>query len=201
MKNDNEIKRRVTDTARELFSAYGYSKVSMDDLAAKLGMSKKTFYNHFSSKEDLLLNVVIQFEKEVETELQNILKEHLIFEEKAHKILSYAGTKVSSINPYFLEDIRRNAPEVWSQIQQIKTNTIFELGSELLKEGIKKGFIKKDINKTLTIMLYASAIETILTPDFTKQIPGSLMKDMPYSPKAVFEGLVDIIFKGILTKK
>jgi hypothetical protein len=40
-------------------------------------------------------------------------------------------------------------------------------------------------------------VETILAQDFTRQIPQTMLKEMPFSSPAVFDGLIDIIFKGI----
>jgi len=191
------MKNKIIDVARKEFSTYGYSKISMSDLATKLSISKKTFYQYFESKEALLLATVNDFVKELKDGLFIFMKEEVDFPIKAKKVLSYAGTKISSINSFFLEDIRENAPQVWQVIQQVKVDIVFKLGTELMDEGIKVGVIRKDINKILVVMLYASAVETIITHDFTRQIPQAMLKEMPYSSAAIFDGLIDIIFKGI----
>ncbi len=191
------MKNKIIDVARKEFSTYGYSKISMSDLATKLSISKKTFYQYFESKEALLLATVNDFVKELKDGLFIFMKEEVDFPIKAKKVLSYAGTKISSINSFFLEDIRENAPQVWQVIQQVKVDIVFKLGTELMDEGIKVGVIRKDINKILVVMLYASAVETIIAHDFTRQIPQAMLKEMPYSSAAIFDGLIDIIFKGI----
>jgi AcrR family transcriptional regulator len=191
------MKNTIIEVARKEFSAYGYSKISMSDLAGKLGISKKTFYRHFENKEALLLETVNAFVREFKDELSKLMKSEADFSMKAKKVLSHAGTRISGINPFFLEDIRNNAPAVWHVIQQMKVDIVFKLGTELLDEGIKNGIIRKDINKTLVIMLYAGAVETIMTPDFNRQIPAHFLREMPYNSTAVFDGLIDVIFNGI----
>ena len=47
-------KDQVIEAARELFHQFGFKKVSMDEIAAKAGVTKKTIYMYFSSKEELL---------------------------------------------------------------------------------------------------------------------------------------------------
>lgn len=193
-----EIKKKIIETARERFSSFGYTNTSLDELAIELSISKKTFYKHFVNKEAILMRVVEEFENEVKSRIKEMLNGEGDLRSKTHQILSYAGLKVSSINPYLIEDVKINAPKVWNKIQTIKSEIIFQLGNTLLKEGIKSGLVRKTVNKTLAIMLYASAMETIMTPNFTRQIPEEMLKDLPYAPNDVFNGLVDIIFNGIL---
>ena len=54
-KGDEIMKKdQVIEAARELFHQFGFKKVSMDEIAAKAGVTKKTIYMYFSSKEELL---------------------------------------------------------------------------------------------------------------------------------------------------
>ncbi|MFM7339105.1 MAG: TetR/AcrR family transcriptional regulator, partial [Bacteroidota bacterium] len=55
---DESVKDRLLTTAMQEFMQYGFSRISMDDLAVKLGMSKKTLYKHFPSKEELVRGVL-----------------------------------------------------------------------------------------------------------------------------------------------
>jgi AcrR family transcriptional regulator len=58
---DSETRQRILSTAQQIFLKTGFSKVTMDELANELGMSKKTLYKHFSSKEDLLKVIMTEF--------------------------------------------------------------------------------------------------------------------------------------------
>ncbi len=197
--NKIDNKKRVINLATELFTAYGYSKISMDDLANKLGMSKKTLYNYFDSKEKLLNEIVEDYMQDIISNEDIILNDNSIsYPDKVAKIFTLVATKLSAINPYFIEDISKNAPTVWNTIQQYKSEAAFRRFSKLLDEGVKNGFIKKEINKTIAVVLYASAIETIFNPAFTRQIPKEMAQDLPYSASAIFEGVVKIIFEGII---
>lgn len=196
-----DLKERIIQTAREMFATYTYSKVSMDEIASKLGMSKKTLYNYFSGKEAILNESILHFYSETKEGLDKIMqREEFPLAERTKEIFSYVGTKISSINPYLIEDLQKNAPAVWNKIQQIKTELVFELFESLMDEGVSKGYIKKDTNPTLAVILYASAIDTIINPGFTRQIPQKMTKALPYTNAAVFEGLIEIIFRGILNE-
>ena len=184
--------------AGNLFFTSGYSKVLMADLARNLGMSKKTLYQYFTSKQELLDQVILKYQAEIQQGVENILRdEEVDFLSKTRNIFSYIGTKIHAISPFFVEDIKHNSPQSWKLLQDYAASAYLRF-STLLDEGVRKGYIRKDANRSLAVLLYASSLETILNPDFTKQVPRELIKELPYTPAAVFEGLVKIIFNGIL---
>ena len=58
MEEKHEVKGRIQEKAEELFMQYGIRSVSMDDIAAQLGMSKKTLYHYVNDKDKLVDDVV-----------------------------------------------------------------------------------------------------------------------------------------------
>jgi AcrR family transcriptional regulator len=58
MSEELEIKKRIMHAAGQKFIQYGFSKVTMEEIAEELGMSKKTLYQHFESKNELLKDLV-----------------------------------------------------------------------------------------------------------------------------------------------
>lgn len=198
---DLEIKNRILQLAKEQFLSFGFSKVSMNDLSSNLGMSKKTLYNYFSSKEEILYGAFKSFKVEMSSKIDNIINSgEITFTGKIKLIFTEVGSHLSTITPYFLNDIKKNAPKVWNSVQEYKQEAAYKRFSKLLDDGIKHGSIRKDINKTLVIMLYLSAIETMLNSDFVKQIPSEFKNELPYSSFDVFKGIVSILFDGILIK-
>ncbi|MFD2515477.1 TetR/AcrR family transcriptional regulator [Pontibacter locisalis] len=201
MKPDIDPKERIVREARKLFFAHGYSKVLMANIAKGLGMSKKTLYLYFEGKEELLNIVIEQYQNEVQGGVEMIIKnEALNFPEKVSQVFQYVATKLHAINPVLVKDIKENSPRSWQMIQAYKAEAAFLRFNSLLDEGLQKGFVRKEVNRPLAVLLYASALETILNPDFTRQMPRVLIDEMPATPDSVFDGLVGIIFNGVLTK-
>lgn len=193
---------RIIAEAKEMFFKHGYSKVLMADLAKNLGMSKKTLYQYFKGKEELLNVIIMQHGHDIQLEVERILKSDAIeFPEKIKLIFSYVGTKLHYINPGFVQDIKKNAPSSWQHLQKHKADAAFLRFNSLLDEGMRKGYIRSDTNRTMAVLLYASALDTILNPNFTQQVPPELMQELPQTPAAVFDGLVRIIFNGIISPK
>ena len=199
METTDTPRSRIIEAAKDMFFTQGYSKVLMSDLARHLGMSKKTLYQYFSGKEELLNVIIRQYGQEIQQEVERLLTDdNLPFPEKASRIFSLVGTKLHYINPEFVLDIKKHAPSAWQHLQKHKTEAAFLRFNTLLDEGFRKGYIREHVNRTMAVLLYASALETILNPDFTEQVPQKLMQELPKAPGEVFEGLVHIIFNGIL---
>lgn len=199
METAESPQHRIIAEAKTLFFTHGYSRVLMSDLARRLGMSKKTLYQYFTGKEELLCVIIRRYSQEIQQEVEKTLRNNeLPFPEKVGRIFSYVGTRLHSINPDFVQDIKKNAPIAWQLLQQHKADAAFLRFSTLLDEGYRKGYIREKVNRTMAVLLYASALETILNPDFTRQVPQEMMQELPQTPGEVFEGLVEVIFKGIL---
>ncbi|MCX2741788.1 TetR/AcrR family transcriptional regulator [Pontibacter anaerobius] len=199
METPDNPRDRIIAEAKDLFFTHGYSKVLMADLAKRLGMSKKTLYQYFSGKEELLNVIIRKHAQDIQQEVESTLADNsLPFPDKTRRIFGFVGTKLHDINPEFVLDIKKNAPSAWQLLQKHKADAAFLRFNALLNEGYKKGYIRENVNRTMAVLLYASALETILNPDFTEQVPQGLMQELPKTPREVFDGLVKIIFKGIL---
>lgn len=174
----------------------------MAQLAKELGMSKKTLYQYFDGKEDVLKAVMKEYLAESTRKVERILQDReLDFKDKISQIFSYVGTRLSAVNGQFIADIKKNAPSSWQLLQNYKVEAAFLRFNALLEEGVQKGHVRKDINRPLAVVLYASALETIFNPDFTKQVPDELTRQMPEGSAQVFDGLVRVIFEGVLQEK
>jgi AcrR family transcriptional regulator len=195
-------RQAILQLARQLFFEKSYSKVLMADLARQLGMSKKTLYLYFDGKEDLLKAVIKEYLAEGRLEIEQILGDtRLDFEEKASRYFSYVGSRLLAVNRQLMTDIRKHAPGSWQLLHDYKIEAAYMRFNALLEEGMAKGAVRQDINRSLAVILYASALETIFNPDYTRQLPEQLTAAIPDNASEAFDGLVRIIFEGILHTK
>lgn len=200
MNNRLDRKKIILDGARELFYEHGFSQVSMDELARHLGMSKKTLYNYFDSKEVLLHTIVVDLKNDLSAGVDKLLMDDTLdFPDKIHQIFAFVGTKLSAFSQNFIIDLKRSSPQIWAMVEDYRREAAFLRFNRLLDQGMARGFVRKDVNKTLAVMLYAAAIETILNPEFRKLVPEQMESEIPGKPAEVFDGLVSIILNGALT--
>ncbi|GAB3196437.1 AcrR family transcriptional regulator [Pontibacter aydingkolensis] len=197
-----KTKEQIVVKARKLFFERGYVSVLMADIAREMGMSKKTLYQYFSGKEELVQEVIKSYQQEMQSKVEELINDDSIaFPDKASRIFKYVATRLHGLNPQFIEDIKQNSPSSWKLVQDYKTDAAYLRFNTLLKEGVQLGYVRDDVNRSLAVMLYASALDTIVNPDFMRQIPHQLTNEIPYTPDAVFDGLINIIFNGVLNGK
>ena len=196
-----KVKKRILDKVRDLFFKRGFSRVTMDELASELGISKKTLYNHFSGKAEMLELVVQDLKLEVTNGVDRImLQEELDFKEKLVSILSFTGKVLGDLEPEFLIDLKKSNPEVSKELEDYKREAAFNRFNFLLDEGIKKGYVKPDVNKSMAVLVYASLIEMAMNPEYISQLPEDLKRDVPFSTTEIFKGMVLVMLQGILNE-
>lgn len=192
-------KDKIITTAGNLFFEKGYLNVLMADIAREAGMSKKTLYQYFTGKEELVQEVIKAYQAEMQHTVEQLIKDSSVsFPEKASRIFKFVANRLQRINPEFIEDIKLNSPKSWKLVQDYKTDAAYLRFNMLLEEGAQLGYIRQDINRPLAVVLYANALETIVNPAFLKEVPCQLANELPYTPDAMLDGLVKIIFEGIL---
>ena len=103
---DIETKAKILATAEEMFMRHGYSRVTMEEIASTLGMSKKTLYKFFSNKKEVLRELVSVRQSETMDHIERIwMSEELDFVGKFRSTLDYVGERSSKFSR--LRDIRQ----------------------------------------------------------------------------------------------
>ena len=126
MHEDREIKERIITKAEEMFLQFGYSKVKMEEVAAGLGISKKTLYKFFPSKENLIREIVLSRQCVVENYINKIWEDKsLDFVAKLRNMMDYLSQQSSRVRGPLMDDIRKCIPEVWNEIHDFKRNKKF----------------------------------------------------------------------------
>lgn len=187
---NNDIKKRILAVARKYFFTQGYSKATMDELAGKLHMSKKTLYQFFDSKQVLLESVIYDFFRDFHTKINKVIKNK---DNKGmnmmKQVMSLVQAQVSQYNIWAFEDIQRNNPKAWQIISRLEEKLINGELRKLLQDGIEKGTIKPNIDLDLVVLLILNNIRSIVVPN--------VVSKLPYSTEEVIEMLTKIILFGI----
>jgi AcrR family transcriptional regulator len=192
MADDNPIRAQIVAKAREEFFTHGFSKVTTDELAEALGMSKKTLYQHFSSKEELLRAAVYQLRDELSVALESTVdRTDLDFVEKLRTIMTAIGTRVSQLRQPFFEDIERKAPQIWKELEAFRREKIFTVMGKLFTQGSRSGMLRKDIDPQLFMLMFFAVVQQNINPES--------LAHLPYSASQVFETLITVLMEGVLT--
>ncbi len=194
MHEEKEIKERILSQAEQLFIQFGYSKVTMDEIAASLGMSKKTLYKFFPGKELLVKEMITSMKCSIDDHIDLIWNnQEMDFMDKLKSVMNFIGKQTTKLHGPLLEDLHKNIPEVWREIHDFRKANAVKRFTTFINEGVEKGVFRKDIDRQLIILFYLHAIQGMINPETLSQLP--------YSANQVFDAVIRIIFEGILTEE
>ncbi len=191
-KNDNAIRKRIIRKCTEIFLRNGFAKISMDEIAQSLGMSKKTIYKHFSNKEDLVKTVIISFRDQTLSRIESILDDEDIDTYlRLVKMLEATGEQLSKIQRPVLEDIKKHLPDFWIDVEKRRRTILKQVYGKIIADAKKERIVRQDTDEDFFILMYMSLITSIVNPE--------VMADLNYSASQVFRNIVKTLFTGILT--
>jgi AcrR family transcriptional regulator len=192
MNNDYEIKQRIITKAEEMFLTFGVSKVTMEEIADSLGISKKTLYKHYSNKEHLLKEVIQNSKCEVDKFIDTLLEDDSIeFIEKLQRFMRFIAKQTSKLEGPYIQDLMKNYPECWRDIDEFKRKSAHRKLTKLIILGAKSGIFRKDIHAEVIVLGYVGAIHNLINPD--------VLSMLPFSAEQVFKDILKILFEGIFT--
>ncbi len=152
----------ILEKVQELFMRYGIKSVTMDDVSRALGISKKTLYQYVDNKSDLIQKMMrrhIEQEKQdicaIREQAKNAVEEMILV---ARHVLSM----LKEMNPSVIYDLQKYYRESWDTLQELHRIYIFEFIAENIKNGIKEGLYRDDINADVLGRLYAGQMDIIL---------------------------------------
>jgi AcrR family transcriptional regulator len=188
--SDQEIKERIEEKALDHFLQFGFSKVTMNELAEELGMSKKTLYQHFPGKEDLLAEVVNRLHEETGAKIEALVGDDgLDFVQKFQGALDILSSFHAKMTPYFLADMEKHAPDVCKVTNDFKRDRIRNIMSRLVAEGIQKGIFRNDIDQEMIVLIYAGALQLLLRPDTFNRLGLSVSQIHKIIGTVIIEGI------------
>jgi AcrR family transcriptional regulator len=187
-------RQRIVDAARAHFFNHGFRRVTMDDLAEELGISKKTLYTHFPGKFELLEAVLADKFAGVEAKLKEATRAQPDdFPATLHALLSNTQRELDEIKPPFVRDMRQKTPDVFKSVEQRRAALIQRSFGKVFVEGQRAGMIRKDIPARLIIEILLAVVQAIMNP--------AKMEQLGMMPKEGFAGILKIILEGALTSK
>ncbi len=190
---DKDEREKILEAAATRFMELGISKVTLDEIAADLRMSKKTLYKHFTSKEDLLKNIIHERIKRNGKRFTDIMGSGKPFAEKLQEMFAFAGKEFSVPGKQFIIDLRRFSPDLWEEADTFRRKIMVTNVRNMVDLGKNEGMIRKDLDVDLFVLVFLSAVQDILTPQ--------TLSEHPFSALQAFQGILKIIFTGALTEE
>jgi AcrR family transcriptional regulator len=154
-----ETKDRILAGAEELFFKYGIKSITMDDIAKHLAISKKTIYQFFSDKNELVEILMAVKLKEDEHEFKQIQldSENMVVE--VFNMMKHMGVMFSKVNPNIFYDLQKYHPNAWKLFKNFKQDTMARMVESSIERGIKEGLVRPDLNARILSRLRIEEVE------------------------------------------
>jgi TetR/AcrR family transcriptional regulator, cholesterol catabolism regulator len=150
---------RILSGTEELFLKSGIKSVTMDDIARHLGMSKKTIYQFFKDKNEMVMALVQKKLREDEAQMNEIISKSNNVIDEMINMMKCSEDIFSRINPIIIQDLQKYHPEAWREFQNFKSGVVVQTLQELLTKGIKQGYIRPDIDVKIIAMMRVYQVE------------------------------------------
>jgi AcrR family transcriptional regulator len=195
----SDIKDRILNNAIELLRTKGIKNITTEMIAAESGISKKTLYEVFKSKEELVTEIIDYSKLILDSQWINIFSklkdttETIDFLELFHELMEAAKHIFYILSTPFLTDLKKHYPLVWNNLREYRRAKIKNYFNILFKIGQESGYLRKDVSPELVYFIHYFTIDNILTPE--------IISEIPMSEKDVMDGILNILMTGLLTEK
>ncbi len=150
---------RIIQGGEELSLKAGIKSVTMDDIARHLGMSKKTIYQFFKDKNELVIALMRKKLQDDEKQMSAIISKSGNVIEEMINMMKCSEDIFSRINPIVIHDLQKYHPDAWKQFQDFKAGVVIHTLEELLTKGIKQGYIRPDIDVKILARMRVNQVE------------------------------------------
>jgi len=150
--------------AEELFLQYGIKSITMDDIASHLSVSKKTIYSRFSTKNDIVNEVIKASMQQIIADMNTISAKAKDAVDEILDILRYMDKIFTRLNPAVFYDLQKYHPEVWESFKRFQHNYLNKSLVNNLKRGIQEGVYREDVNIEIAAQLRISQLLCIYNP-------------------------------------
>lgn len=148
----------------ELFLTYGVRSVSMDDIARHLGISKKTLYQHFKDKNELVEIITRKVINDRQSEYEEVTCSASNAIEELFFMSKCLRKHFAELNPSLIYDLKKFYPEAWEVFMEYEHVTVFESIRTNLDKGIEEGYFRKEINKEVLAKLRVEQVHMSFDP-------------------------------------
>ncbi|HKR04838.1 MAG TPA: TetR/AcrR family transcriptional regulator [Bacteroidia bacterium] len=191
--NEVSTKERIMQAAHELFYQYGIRSITMDDIAKHLSISKKTIYQFFEEKDEIVGVCCNSDLSDHAARMEDITENSKDAVHEIIECMKYLGEMFSSMNPNLFYDLQKFHPSSWNAFRNFKEQKLMQMVETNLKRGIREELYRADINIKVLAKLRIEEVELGMNPLVFP--PGK------FNLKEVQLAILDHFIHGITTLK
>ena len=188
-------KGHIIKTAGEMFFRLGIRSVSIDDICRELGMSKKTFYVYFDSKDELIEQMLQANIDYMTTKMQKLL-ELEDFRQLVKAFLKHQEAEKNDVRrvPQLVYDLKKYYPRQFEDFQVKCFETQKSYLKRYLEQGVQAGLVRANLNIELTAVLFAKIHNDAIRDFVVIEAHNHNMHQLAHTA-------MDVFVRGILSEE
>jgi AcrR family transcriptional regulator len=188
-----EVRDRIIEEATKQFFQFGIRNVTMDEIAVTLGISKRTVYEIFKDKSELVQTCIGKLTEYQDKNIVKVVSESSNVIEAIFVFMREGIKAMNSINPVFFKDFEKLYPALWRKLEKEALAKRLELSVKLLTAGVDQGLFRKDMNTEIVSKLFHTQIN-LLADD-------TVFPRDKYNHAEVFQNMIINFTRGISTQR
>ncbi len=161
-----DTRERIIEQASTMFFKYGIRSITMDEIAESLGISKRTLYESFSNKEELLKDCLEAKHIESTTFRDVLMKEYPNDPlEIIHQHFRQVILTLNSLHPNFFNDLKKYHSRLWKKQIESKQDENMAFTRQMIEKGVKTDVFRKSADAEILSRMMHSMMEIMSTGD------------------------------------
>lgn len=189
----SEEMMHILEKTALLYQKYGVRSVTMDDVASELGISKKTLYQHFADKHQLISMVTDHLINTRQHCMDEIYLKEMNAIEELFEVARFVNQMMMEHNPAFEYDLKKYYPEEYQKIRSIKRKSMYDSAYGNLQKGMEEGIYRGDMNPEIIARLHVARVEGMIDQE--------LFSVEDISNRDVFKEIMVYHIRGIANQK
>ncbi|OFX18954.1 MAG: hypothetical protein A2033_01355 [Bacteroidetes bacterium GWA2_31_9] len=183
----------IVEKVGSLYFKYGIKSITMDDVAKELGISKKTLYNYFTDKSELVSSVVDNILNYHTNKSECIFCKNLNAIEEVFEVNNFFTHMLKDYNHSMVYDLKKYYPDIFKRLHEKRREKMYNSVLNNLKKGKEEGLFRQEMNEEIISKLHVSRIEGIFDSNI-------FTVEEFTSPEFVFE-IFNYHIRGIVNEK
>ncbi len=150
---------------KEIAFTVGFRAATVDELSARAGVSKRTIYRYFRSKDEMIGVVMDDFMLATEKNIKNAMAGTENPAQKIVNLVRITSQNLKLISPVIMRDMKKYYPHVWNKIEKFRADRAQSVIEEILSSGIRQGHFRETVPEVF-ITAFLAGVRDVLNPGF-----------------------------------
>jgi TetR/AcrR family transcriptional regulator, cholesterol catabolism regulator len=181
------LKTRILDHAETRLLEHGFRGMRVDELARDVGISKRTLYEQFRTKEEMAREALIRLVRELQDAIDEIVARADSEAEQLRAIVLQICQAFARARPPFYRDVE-TTPALTELVAASRTRCFAQV-EDVIRSGMESGSFRADLDPRLVRRTLLAAVETVIRPEI-------LMEDHRTAQEA-FDAILDVVLHGV----